>query len=382
MIIDITRLVDRTLQGRLPTGVDRVGMAYIERYGAQSDALVRFGWRWVFIYGHDAQALFSALLKPEASFKSLARWLVGKAYCLSWRIPAKDTVLLNTGHSGLDQPEYAKQIKKYQLRAVYFLHDLIPITYPEYCRAGESLRHTKRLETMLDCGAAIIVNSQDTARECLNFAVQTQRTCPPLAVGLLGGAALTPPSPNPPINAAYFVMLGTIEPRKNHLLILQLWRELAREFGAKAPKLVIIGQRGWECEQVVDMLERCPSIQASVIELPHCSDAELATWLHHARALLFPAFVEGYGLPLIEALNQGCPVIASDLAVFRELAFDIPDYLNPLDGAAWRHAIIQYATEQSPHRAAQLERMACFAAPTWAQHFDVVDPLLKSLTHG
>lgn len=380
MVIDITRLVDRTLQGRLPTGVDRVGLEYVRRYGVQANALVRFARRWVFIYGRDAQTLFAALLMPDARFATLARWLIGKAYCLNWRVPAAGTILLNTGHSGLDTPEYAARVKKWGLRAVYFLHDLIPLTHPEYCRAGEPARHIRRLDAMLASGAGIIVNSEDTANHCKQFAHRANRVTPPMAVALLGAAALAQPKPAAPLNTRYFVMLGTIEPRKNHLLILQLWRDLVRDLGDRTPKLVVIGQRGWECEQVVDMLERCAAIHSAVIELPHCTDAELATWLHHAQALLFPAFVEGYGLPVIEAIAQGCPVIASNLPVFKELAADVPDYINPLDGVAWRLAIIEYAFEVSPRRIAQQVRMAKFIPPTWDKHFDVVDHLMMELS--
>ncbi len=56
-----------------------------------------------------------------------------------------------------------------------------------------------------------------------------------------------------------------------------MWRELEPERGQEAPRLVIIGQRGWECEQVVDMLERCEALKGFVIEMPGCHDAPLAT---------------------------------------------------------------------------------------------------------
>lgn len=379
MIIDVTRLVDRTLQARLPTGVDRVGLEYVRYYGPRSDALVRVAGRWVFLDGADAQDLFAALLKPSARFSTLVRWLVGKAYCVHWQRPRKGTVLLNTGHSGLDSAQYQENVRKFDFRVVYFLHDLIPVSHPEYCRAGESSRHARRLSTMLESGVGIIVNSQDTAERLAEYAQNFYPRLPPCVVALLGPAKLSIPKLSRPMAEPYFVMLGTIEPRKNHLLILQLWRDLVREFGEQTPKLVVIGQRGWECEQVVDLLERCPAIHYAVIELPHCTDEELATWLHHAQALLFPAFVEGYGLPLIEALSQQCPVIASDLDVFRELAADIPEYLNPQDGLGWRQAVLDFTQGDSPRRIDQLRRMQSFTVPSWHAHFMRVDHLLKTV---
>lgn len=88
-------------------------------------------------------------------------------------------------------------------------------------------------------------------------------------------------------------------------------------------------------------------------------------------------------MPLVEALAHGVPVIASDLPVFREIAADVPDYLDPLDGPGWRAALLDYAQAHSPRRAAQLARMAHFQPPTWAQHFVRVEALLAQCSaHG
>ena len=149
--------------------------------------------------------------------------------------------------------------------------------------------------------------------------------------------------------------------------------------GENTPHLVIIGQRGWECENVVDLLERSEILRGYVFEFSRCTDADLATYLHYAKALLFPSFVEGYGMPLIEALAAGVPVIASDLKVFREFAADIPDYVDPLDPQRWLGLIGEYASAGSVRRAAQLERVRTFRLPTWEQHFALLDSLLLQL---
>lgn len=174
-------------------------------------------------------------------------------------------------------------------------------------------------------------------------------------------------------------MLGTIEPRKNHWLILHVWRRLVEQMGNDAPKLVIIGRRGWECENVIDMLERCEPLRRVVIEESDCSDIQLNAWLQHARALLFPSFVEGYGMPLVEALGLGVPVIASDLPVFHEIASDFPTYLDPLDGPGWYANILAYMEYDSPERRHRIQKIASFRTPTWSEHFEQVDSFLDSL---
>jgi glycosyltransferase involved in cell wall biosynthesis len=180
----------------------------------------------------------------------------------------------------------------------------------------------------------------------------------------------------------YFVALGTIEPRKNHLLLLNLWRQFAATLGAAAPRLVVVGRRGWENENVLDMLERCSAIDGLVRETGALPDREVATLLRGARALLFPSFAEGFGLPLAEALALGVPAIASDLVALREVGGNVPDYLDPLDGPAWRAGILDYARADSVARRAQLGRLGAWKPPAWSDHFAAVDRLLEALVRG
>lgn len=378
MLIDVTRLADRFLQNRLPTGVDRVSLQYLQHFIDRSYALVRFGGRWLELGRGDSRRVFEALLDGGSAGHFVIRQCVAKAYALSWR-HRHCGVLFNTGHSGLDRSDYAVRVARRGLKPVFFLHDLIPISHPEYCRVGEAASHHRRLDTMLSVGKGLIVNSAATRDELLAYAAERGIAVAPYAVALLAPAKLPEPYRGRPLEKPYFVVLGTIEPRKNHLLLLHLWRQLIAEMGDAAPQLVVVGQRGWECEQVVDLLDRCAALQGHVTELPRCDDRELATWLAHAQALLFPSFIEGFGMPLVEALMLGVPVIASDLPVFREIAGDIPCYLDPLDGPGWRQAVLEFMAPQSVARQAQIARMAGYTPPTWEQHFTVVEALLREI---
>jgi glycosyltransferase involved in cell wall biosynthesis len=130
---------------------------------------------------------------------------------------------------------------------------------------------------------------------------------------------------------------------------------------------------------VFNVLDHSEKLRGHVIELNHCSDEDLAKHLASAQALVFPSLAEGYGLPLVEALGMGVPVIASDLPVFREIAGAIPTYLNPLNEAAWEEAIIDYANPESAARAAQLGRIKSFRAYDWQSHFDRLEAWLRTL---
>lgn len=315
----------------------------------------------------------------------VGRWqlfrLIASACLCAWRDPQIDGhILLNTGHNGLEYPLHAQTFRRRGVRLVFVIHDLIPISHPEYFRPGEMLRHCARMNNAIALGQGIIAVSQDTLDKLVAHANGTGKKMPSAVVALLAPGLQPTDQGSRPMAEPYFVILGTIEPRKNHLLLLQIWRGMAENLGSAAPHLIVVGQRGWECENVVDILERCESLKSLVHERPSCSDKELLGILSHAQAVLFPSFIEGYGLPLVESLSVGVPAIVSDLAVFREFAGDIPEYVDALDGKQWLELIVDYAKPNSVKRATQMTKIRNFQAPTWPIHMAKVEAFLHTLS--
>jgi len=384
ILIDITRLTFRRLTRPLPTGIDRVCIEYLRHYGEQARAVLCLGPFSAVLSEADSRRAFAYLLAPDPTSRVPALVFILKAFLWRWlRVVRGPSYLINTSHIGLENRHYAWALRRWGARPVVMVHDLIPISHPEYCRPAEYEAHHQRMRSAATLSAGIVANSQVTLDAFKTFCREDGVTAPPSAVALLapGLAHLAQGlrADARPIAEPYFVVLGTIEPRKNHWMLLQIWRDLCEKLGAATPKLVVIGQRGWECENVVDLLERCRPLRGIVVEKGRCTDAELVTYLHHATALLFPSFVEGYGMPLTEALSLGVPVIASDIAVFHEIAGDVPDYACPLDGRRWEALITDYAQPDSALRAAQMLRIARYAPTTWAAHFQTVDMLLLQL---
>jgi glycosyltransferase involved in cell wall biosynthesis len=378
MLIDVTRLLTRSTKGLLPTGVDRVSLAYVRHYGPSARAVLRRTGRSFVLPRGESGALFRWLQCPTANTEAYG--IIARGLIRGWNAQrVAGCFLFNTGHSGLEKTFYPSMLQRLRVRPVFMLHDLIPITHPEYSRPGELQKHLIRMRNMLALASGIVCNSQATLDEMAAFAKHTGQPMPPSVVAWLApGMSMAVPSVRPLVEP-YFVILGTIEPRKNHWLLLHVWRRLVERLGKAAPRLVIIGQRGWECENVVDLLERCELLKGVVIEHSTCTDAQLVTYLHHAQALLFPSFTEGYGMPLVEALALGVPVIASTLPVFQEIAGDIPEYIDPLDGKHWGKMVEEYAMSNSRSRAEQLRRIEGFKTPNWAEHFAKVDTLLAQL---
>jgi glycosyltransferase involved in cell wall biosynthesis len=380
-LLDVSRLVWRVWGGRLPTGIDRVCLEYAEHFRARSQAVVQFKGSTFVFDPEDSDRLFSILLR---GFGRRARtsllFGLGPAAWLRARttVPRRGMFYLNVGHTGLDRPDLPAWITRNGLRAIYLIHDLIPITHPQFCRPGELKKHERRMSNALASASGIIGNSQATLDDLSDFAHRRGLPMPPAVVALISGHRPSPHVLPSKLDRPFFVTIGTIEGRKNHIILLMLWRRLVADIGRGAPILLVIGQRGWEAESAFALLDDRDQWNGAVREIARADDEELASWIGGARALLMPSFAEGFGLPVIEALQAGTPVIASDLPVFREIAGDMPTYLDPSDGLAWEAAIRDFCGA-TPERDRQLGRIPGFQAPTWPNHFRIVEDWLETL---
>jgi glycosyltransferase involved in cell wall biosynthesis len=404
LLLDISRLIWRARR-RGPTGIDRVELAYAQHFIATNNErpayavlhLLGFVFaispaggrrfiedlaaRWQGSAPATRWANLSAVLKLYWHFLSNV-WLFGPFLRRKLRTYPGSPIFLVVSHHHVSRDYTIDRIRcSLGVKSVCFLHDLIPIDYPEYFKPGWEPRYHQLASNVGRLFDAVIANSETTARS-LRICLKDDNARSHMAIRVAPPGVRTfqprPAASRTAQDRPYFAILGTIEPRKNHLLLLNLWTRLASVLAAP-PRLLVIGARGWENEQVVDMLERSRRLRGLVEEHNGLSDAEVGALLYDARALLLPSFAEGFGLPLAEALASGIPVICSDIPVFRELGRDAPEYLDPLALQSWSDAVIDYSRLDSPRRAAQMERLAHWRAPCWTDHFVAVEQLLDGL---
>jgi glycosyltransferase involved in cell wall biosynthesis len=406
VLLDISRLIWR---GRRtgPSGIDRVELAYAQHFLAADASRPAYavvhllGWlfgispsgarrfvqavaaRWEGGASEANRTHSSGLLGLYRTL-FLSRWRVGFQLRRQLKAHREPPIFLVVSHHHLSREYTVRRIRRsFGARCVCFLHDLLPIDYPEYFQPGKEQGYRRVARIITHLFDTVIANSQTTADSLRNFQASEPDPALPAAnihVARPGVSAFPRPQNMPmvplgPQSVAYFIVLGTIEPRKNHLLLLNLWTRLATTM-ATPPRLLVIGARGWENEQAVDMLERSRRLRGLVEEHNRLSDTAIGSLLSQARALLVPSFAEGFGLPLAEALASGVPVICSDIPVFREVGQDVPDYVDPLDLMAWQDAIVEYSRTDSPRRAAQMQRHAHWQAPLWSDHFALVERAL------
>jgi len=227
------------------------------------------------------------------------------------------------------QPGLYLQLKRKGLVLCPLVHDILPITHPEFYESPWKERFARWVPELLSLSDHIYYVSEAT-REAM-AAVNASRYHRELPAGtVLHHGSDFSRSPRAPARAAspavsavlegapYLLMVGSIEPKKNHLKVLAeleaLWRRRVDV------NLVIVGTGGWKNEEILLELKSNPHLHGSLLWLENVGDEDLGRLYRGAAGLIQASEAEGFGLPLIEALAQGGVVLANDLPVFRELA--------------------------------------------------------------
>lgn len=385
----------------MPTGVDRVELAYLRHLLQEPQplfGLVRSTLGYVLLDARGMRLLSTRLAgdQPWGAADRLS-WFARKkgphvqraesdlrrfalARCTPQRLGRMltrhlpvGTAYFNIGHSNLTDRTLWAIRHDLKARIFVMIHDTIPLDYPQYQRPGTPERFRAKLRRVRGFADLVIYNSAHT-RDQARLHMSAWGDVPDGLVAPLGVDLVAPdPSALPvdlDLSRPYFVTVGTIEPRKNHALLLDVWEDLIAQIGTdETPGLMICGARGWNNETVFARLDALPST-GPVHELSGLSDAAIAALLQGARALVFPSKAEGYGLPPIEAAALGTPVICLDLPVYRETLGDIPVYLKETD----RYLLMEevQSLSEGPITEQKNEPYGGFQPPTWDKHFRVV----------
>lgn len=234
-----------------------------------------------------------------------------------------DTLLLLDYTLGAERALAPLRARGVRISAV--LYDLIPLTHPQFVqRPHDPAAWFDWVSRHADQVLGISRYVEGTLRE--RWPVRRWTT----GHFLLGADFRPgpPPAPSPPLRSALegpcFLMVGTIEPRKGHAEVLQAF-QLLWASGSPA-RLLVIGRVGWMVDDLVRAMRSSPELGRRLHLLTEAGDGDLAAAYHGAVALIAASRVEGFGLPVVEALRVGLPVLAADIPVFREVGGSAADY--------------------------------------------------------
>ncbi len=322
------------------------------------------GWGW-------QRELPTAPLPGYSRLAGLVKQLVPQAYALRRQIEQQR---FNSGVRRLrPQLYHAPSLWPFEFDGpmVMTLHDLTHVHYPQ-TQPADRLREIERhVQGGLQRAARVLVDSHFIAGEVArHYGIAAQK----LVVAPLAASGQFHPRSTQQLAGVlrpldlqarqYLLCIGTLEPRKNLQLAIDGYLALPAALRQRFP-LLIAGMPGWGADQLQASLQRALA-SGQVRLLGYQSDPVLAALLAGARLLLFPSLYEGFGLPVLEAMASGTPVVLSRRASLPEVAGDAGLYIEPEDAPGCATALRQLLEDEEDWRVRRNAGLARARQYSWA----------------
>ncbi len=268
--------------------------------------------------------------------KGLALKVLSKLYrmSLTWRI-GKQADIYHSHYAPL--PHFRSRKKPIRMLTIY---DIIPLLHPEYFADGFVDEFRPIVESFSAQDDFIFTISECTKTDiCSYFKMEPDRVfvtplaaSPTLYYPVYDKAVIAEAKKKFEIPAGrYFLTLATVEKRKNLETSLRAFRKVVNEPGYADLSFVLVGTRGWKVKEVLEEIANDPVLQGRVIFTGFVPDTYLSAIYSGAEAFLYPSLYEGFGLPPLEAMQCGLPVIASNTSSLPEVVADAGILVDPLD---------------------------------------------------
>jgi glycosyltransferase involved in cell wall biosynthesis len=238
-------------------------------------------------------------------------------------------------------------------KRVVTIHDLSFLRYPQYHTPDTVATHTRLVRHAVRYADAIVTVSESTRKEV----IELLQASPDRVHTVPNGVDSTEFDQRPDgvrfarlqrelhLGDRFAVHLGTIEPRKNIVRLLEAFHTVRPTLGAGA-QLLLIGRRGWLSEPIFDRIEHL-SLGGAVIHAGHLDRADAAELLRRARLCVYPSMYEGFGLPVLEAMAAGTPVLTSNVSSLPEVAGDAAWLVDPFDTATLSEGLARVFTDDA-----------------------------------
>jgi glycosyltransferase involved in cell wall biosynthesis len=251
-----------------------------------------------------------------------------------------------------------------KVRVVSMVYDMIPILFPAWIPANHDV-YLAHFLSLIDTADEVPCISRCTERDLRAFATAQGRVPPLTHVVHLGADLPAKPDPigiEPAVveklsSGRFALTVGTFEVRKNYTLLLEVWDNLLSEPTFDLD-LVIVGMRGWQTDDVIERLESSAHFGRRIFWFRNLGDGALSWLYEQCHMVLYPSLYEGWGLPVVEALQHGRTVIASNRGAVPEAGFGTARLIDPEDVESWCQAVSDLAK-------AERTDAPRVALPTW-----------------
>jgi glycosyltransferase involved in cell wall biosynthesis len=263
-------------------------------------------------------------------------------------------------------------------RCVITVHDLIPVLFPDFFTEGNVNQFKKNLGSITP-DTWIICNSNSTRNDLLNY----HKNLSPEKVYVTYWAAS---SMFHPVNdevllkqvlkkhgipdSPYILTLATIEPRKNIAAVLHALRGLILQEKVGDLNLVLVGTKGWKYQEIIDFIESSPELASRVFFTGYIDDTDLAAIYSGAMVFVYPSLYEGFGLPPLEAMQCGLPVICSNTSSLPEVLGNAGILFDPDDIDALADAILNIYSNNAIRKELALKSIVQAGKFSWKRCVD------------
>jgi glycosyltransferase involved in cell wall biosynthesis len=253
------------------------------------------------------------------------------------------------------------------------IYDMIPVLFPELVRS----RHRSSFSSILTSIRSddyVICNSHTTKDDLCGHSEVDPRHV--FVVPLAAAPELFHPVRDPEIvqrikekygipGGNYVLSVNTIEPRKNMDHAIRSFARLVQQERIRDLSFVLVGARGWDYQRVFTTLAECGLPPQRVVVTGHVPDADLAALYTGALCFVYPSLYEGFGLPLLEAMQCGVPAIASNTSALPEVVGDAGVLIDPTDGEALCQAVLELYLHPSRRAALSHKSLVRARLFTW-----------------
>lgn len=248
--------------------------------------------------------------------------------------------------------------KNTSYKKVFTVHDLTPVLFPQWHIKNSVVVHRILFPWLFKRVDGVIAVSESTKSDIQN----TYPFAPEPKVTHLATKESPRPFNIPMIKKPYILSVSTVEPRKNYERLIGAYEQLVGK-GIKED-LVIVGKQGWKCEEVVKRIEES-NVRDRIHWTHFVGERELATWYAFANVFVYPSLYEGFGLPLLEAMQRGLPVVTSNVSSMPDVVGDAGLLVDPYDVDSIANALYTMLSDDKLHDEYGRKSLARFAHFSW-----------------